>query len=156
MNAIETAQAEVADIKKSINYTELEMTKHQGLDNADIVENLESELDELEYRLGQAEVDLKSLTNNINTHTKMKSHNIMADIVHIERDTTDVFNIETANGKWRVAFRDDHTLSSMRAQSIDRANGQHGIIVTPFAVTNPRVLEVAHNLNVGAAAIISL
>jgi hypothetical protein len=48
-------EANIAGISKSIKYTKSEIARHSQLGNDDIVENLESELYELEYQLGELE-----------------------------------------------------------------------------------------------------
>jgi hypothetical protein len=47
-------KSNIAGLEKSIKFTKSEITRHSQLGNDDIVENLESELFELEYQHGEA------------------------------------------------------------------------------------------------------
>lgn len=75
----------------------------------------------------------------------------------IQRETLEIFTVKSDSPYWsdgtpiavRVAFDKNHVLSSIRAQSIDRANGKHSILISPIAFKNIAVLTAAGGLMIG-------
>lgn len=81
----------------------------------------------------------------------------------IQRETNEIFTIVSDFPFWsnggiiqeRVAFSGD-SLSNMRAQAIDRANGKSYILIAPFGVANPVVLAAAKTMQVGEIKTVTL